>query len=224
MPTSISEGIYQRILEKLMTGEITPGEQLVNRALAKELGASAIPVREALQRLASEGLVEHIPGAGMYVHQLDAGEVAQLYSFREQLECYAASEAARHARGHQLQRLNGTLKKARALLKEVQEKGSGAVSKDYAARWIRLDAEFHGIVIEAAGNVWLTRAASQIQLLHNIIRSKSGDFEITAAKNTLKDHRAIADAISRGEGEKAAKTMSQHIRSARQYSLESLDM
>ena len=82
MSSSAAQQTYDQILEKLIAGAIRPGERLVNRTLASELGVSVIPVREALNRLASEGLVEHIPGAGTYARSLDGREIIKLYSFQ----------------------------------------------------------------------------------------------------------------------------------------------
>ena len=69
---SLAEQAYRHIRSKLSNGTFVPGEQLVNRVLATEIGVSVIPVREAINRLATEGLVEHVPGSGAFVRQADS--------------------------------------------------------------------------------------------------------------------------------------------------------
>ena len=69
MEQTLAEKSYDYIREKLSRGELPPGKRLVNRTLADEIGVSVIPVREAIHRLATEGLVEHVPGSGAFVRK-----------------------------------------------------------------------------------------------------------------------------------------------------------
>ena len=97
MTTSLAEQAYKHIRGKLSNGTFVPGEQLVNRVLATEIGVSVIPVREAINRLATEGLVEHVPGSGAFVRQADGQQLHDLYVLRDALESCAAGEAAADA-------------------------------------------------------------------------------------------------------------------------------
>ena len=94
----------------LTRGDLAPGTRLVNRSLAKELGISFTPLREAINQLASEGLVEYVPGGGAFVRRLDRHQLAQLYDLREALEPFAAAEAAKHITEHELEELRGDLR------------------------------------------------------------------------------------------------------------------
>ena len=76
--------------------EFAPGKPLVNRTLADEIGVSVMPVREAINRLTSEGLVEHVPGAGAFVRKVDREQLNHLHVLRDALEGCAAGEATRN--------------------------------------------------------------------------------------------------------------------------------
>ena len=103
MPTTQTqtENSYARLREKLVAGGLAPGQRLVNRSLADEFEVSVIPLREAINRLASEGLVNQIPGTGAFVHSPDGRELQELLIFRESIES-AAAEAARHISDREL--------------------------------------------------------------------------------------------------------------------------
>ena len=86
MDQSLAEISYAYIRERLASGEFPPGKQLVNRTLAEEIGVSVIPVREAINRLSSEGLVDHVPGAGAYVRKANRQDLNNLYVLRDALD------------------------------------------------------------------------------------------------------------------------------------------
>ena len=92
--STLSEKAYDHIRQQVFSGELGPGDRLVNRALAKQLGTSFIPVREAISRLASEGLVKQVAGAGAFVRSFDRQEISEIYDVRELFEPFAAAQAA----------------------------------------------------------------------------------------------------------------------------------
>ena len=91
---TLSEKTYRNLRGKLLAGELKAGAQLVNRTLAQAMNVSLAPVREAIQRLATEGLVEHVPGAGAFVRKSSPQDLEELYVLREAVESCAAAEAA----------------------------------------------------------------------------------------------------------------------------------
>ncbi|MEM7603659.1 MAG: GntR family transcriptional regulator, partial [Verrucomicrobiota bacterium] len=118
---SLSEKAYQHIRSRVFTGELAPGDRLVNRTLADELGTSFIPVREAISRLASEGLVKQVAGAGAFVRSFDRQEVSEIYDVRELIEPFAAAQAARFITDHELAELQTLLKDWEELGETIQE-------------------------------------------------------------------------------------------------------
>ena len=94
-PNQVREAVYRHLKDLLLSGRFSPGERLSEPLLAQELGVSRTPVREALMRLAEEGLVELVPGKGARVRVFAPEEVEEVYGVRALLEGEAAREAAR---------------------------------------------------------------------------------------------------------------------------------
>ncbi|GAL15842.1 transcriptional regulator GntR family [Vibrio astriarenae] len=94
---SRSEVAYQKLLQAIRHGELTPGTRVREIEIAEKLGISRTPVRDAIRRLESDGLLNHIPRQGAVIKQLEQKEVIELYEVREVLEGTAARYAARHA-------------------------------------------------------------------------------------------------------------------------------
>ena len=102
---NLRQQAYDRIRELLRSGDLSPGDRVSSLGLSKRLGISRTPVREALSRLCSDGVVREVPGFGVMVHIPDEKELVELYGLREVLECYAAREAARHITNEEVVRL-----------------------------------------------------------------------------------------------------------------------
>src|SRR6187402_1795812 len=110
MPTR-SRRSYDQIRTRLLAGEFTPGTRLDFQQLAKEIGVSTTPVREAISQLASEGLVRLVPRLGAVVPQLDREETQELYGVREAMETHAASKCATVMSSAHLAELRGFTEK-----------------------------------------------------------------------------------------------------------------
>src|SRR6185295_13972808 len=130
-PRSLAEKAYQLLVRKITQMEYVPGSLLVEKLLIEELGIGRTPIREALQRLAIEGLVDHMPNRGMFVSEITAGGVQQIYEFRAMLDGYAASLAASRASKEQVNEL-------RQLHKQLLR----ATEDDDIDRYVALDRHF----------------------------------------------------------------------------------
>ncbi|HEX5571243.1 MAG TPA: GntR family transcriptional regulator, partial [Ktedonobacterales bacterium] len=151
---SLRERVYRALRDALVAGELAPGERLRDQELAARLGVSRTPVREALQRLEDEGLVETAPRALTRVAPLDA--VAARESF--------PVVAALHALGarHGVARLSAA---DIAEMRAANEELAGAIAAlDPATvrRAIAADDRFHGVLLRAAGNGEITRALERL--------------------------------------------------------------
>src|SRR5687768_1814024 len=118
---TLPERAYRHIRRKLVTGMIG-GERLSEVALAKEIGVSTTPVREAMGRLMSEGLLVKVPGLGSFVRQVGRDELEELYELRQLLESHATFRAATRLTAAQLRELqrfcNQILEVARVVQRE----------------------------------------------------------------------------------------------------------
>jgi len=227
MPTSTASSLadetYHAIRERVATGHWAPGTRLVNRKLGEELGVSMVPVREALNRLASEGLVEHVPGAGAFVRRLNRKQIVQLYALREQLECFAAREAAARIRPDQLSQLERLCEDWAVLLERIRGSKSQSATPAVLRRWLDNDLKFHRVLIEAADNPWLTKTVMNLRILSVVVRNKPGTFPLDSAERTHHGHVGLLEALQKGSATKAEKLMRQHMADGQEFILNHLE-
>lgn len=157
-PKSLTELAKDAIRARIVDGVLKLGETISENALAQELGISKTPVRDAMQQLRSEGLVEILPSRGTVVFSISAEEVRQLSRYRDVLE----TAALRLCIDREPERLADTLA---VLIDEM----AAARERDDLPAYRRLDATFHQTIFDAAGNSYLQGAyekvANRIQAL-----------------------------------------------------------
>ena len=223
--TVLSDETYLRLREMLLTHEIAPGERITIDALARNLGVSQTPVREALARLESEDLVIKEPLKGYAATELLTVEQMQdLFQFRGILEPWAAKMAA----------LNITDKGRNRLLKELDTvRNADKLDNEEAyAAMSEHDARFHTLIAELSGSKFVTDAYARTHchlhlfrlytVLKTWIEESREDAEVvkelfalyyepTSGFLAFTEHEAIAAAIIDGQGDEAASLMSKHI-------------
>jgi DNA-binding GntR family transcriptional regulator len=199
-PPVRADEAYSKILGAIRSGTLTPGARVREVHMAEWLQMSRTPVRQAIQRLESEGLLTLEPRIGLVVSQVDADYVAELYSMREVLEGTAArlaAESASRADLHVLQEL-------------VHAELQSSPNPEFAAESNR---RFHTLVYRAAKNRFLLKS---LRALHDSLAllGKSTLFNKARARQAAHEHAKIVEAIVARKPETAEELMRQHIRSA----------
>jgi DNA-binding GntR family transcriptional regulator len=195
---SRAEFAYKRLREGILSGEFRPGQRLREAELAARLNVSRTPIREAIRRLASDGLIEVAPSRGMMIIELDKQQVRELYSLRETLEGAAARLAAQHASASEIVQM-------RELLDGGQEANGSA--KEAA----RINHLFHRAIHDAAHNRYLVEALMKFS--ESLALLPGTTFEMPGRPETArKEHLAIVRAIEGREPEKAEELARYHIR------------
>lgn len=225
MQQTLAEKAYDHIRVKLARGEFSPGKRLVNRSLAEEIGVSVIPVREALHRLSTEGLVEHVPGSGTFVRKTDPQEIDNLYVLRDALESCAAAEAARYATEPQLEEMESVLCEALEIAQAISQQSSGYASKRQINVWLDLEQRFHELLIEAARNPLLAKVTLEHRAISHVFDAqRENPMILTAdvAEDTCKGKRVLLNALRQRDHGKARKLMSDQIQRGRRQVLKHL--
>ncbi|QDT90317.1 GntR family transcriptional regulator [Gimesia algae] len=216
---NLTEYSYQYIKQQMEQNVLSPGARLVNRKLAAELGVSAIPVREAICRLASEGFVEHIQGSGAFVREIGREDLDELYVLRDLLESFAAGEAALYITPQQLDDLQFIIDELREITVAITERKAKHTTPTQFNRWVDCETEFHEILIEASRNRLLKkviqeqRAITDVfyalrQLKHKIITPQS-------AEETCAGKEQILAAFRNRDADLARQIMSEQIQAGR---------
>lgn len=218
----LSQHAYEQLHQRLHNGSLRPGSRLVIRALAAELGASTIPVREAIARLASEGLLEFRPGAGAFVRSPDPNELGELYDVQEALEVLAAGEAARFANGHLIAELKGVCEGFRQVAADLVS-GQHATLKQLN-RWLECEEQFHTRLVAAAHNRWLVKVNREIRILIQAFATHRASPRMLShdrAQALLRRLEEFLDLLANRDAEKARAWMGKHAQLGRDMVLAS---
>jgi DNA-binding GntR family transcriptional regulator len=194
---SLAEKAYVAIRRLIVALELGPGSVINERELVEQLGIGRTPVREALRRLAHEGLVEVYPRRGMFVTDVDVRKLAFVSEVRVALEPEAARLAAERATDPE-----------RAELQELLDELDAAGADDHAL--MALDERIHRAVYRCARNDLLATTLEQYYVLALRIWTIALDRQ-HELNDAVQGHRALLEAIHDGDGERAAATMRAHV-------------
>lgn len=225
MPT-LGNRAYLELRQRLADGEFAPGSQLVNRTISEKVGMSMTPVREAIARLASEGLVHYIPGAGSYVRTVSRDELAQLYDLREVLEPFAAGLAASHITANELDEIRAVCRTWKKIVHELIAAALPHATASQMLLWNNCERRFHELIFKASRNTWLFKIVGDLQLMafgFCPLRAEPEFLTLDNARITYRDHLKILKLLSARDAPRLRTVIRRHIRVGRERVLQFLD-
>lgn len=196
---SIRKRIYDHLREQLLNGEIPPHQHLIETKIAKEIGTSRTPIREALHSLELEGLIESIPRVGYVVKPIKRAEVEEICEIRTAIEGVAARWAMEKA--------------PQKLIEELRENIS--VSEEKAVHgdpraFVDMDAQFHEIIARLSGSKRLQELAQTLR--RHMLRYRIQSIYLTEnVVRAIEGHKGILRAIEKGDLEDVNKAIKFHI-------------
>ena len=200
--TVATQRVADHLRRAILGGTIAPGERVRQEDIAQQLGASRLPVREALQMLAAEGLVEHEPNKGARVPWLSMHEVDVMYKMREQLEPLALTESLPFLTPGDLLRLD-----------EIQDEIETGVDVE---SFLALDREFHLRTYSACAIDQLTNTVTR--LWNSTQYYRRAFMQLTGPSRRWvvnAEHRLLIDAVARRDEVDAGRFLAGHIRRTR---------
>jgi DNA-binding GntR family transcriptional regulator len=195
--------VYQQIIDLMLNYEIVPGQRLVFIDLAKQLNVSRTPVNNALSILAQQGYLDFVPNQGYSVHKLTRKEAEDHYAIREVLEVGFIGEAIRNMNGKKLQ----TLKKK----KSSYEK---AIDDHVTRKLFILDTDFHGGILDMAGNDILSVQYRDI-CQKIFLRFRTEDLRLGRIMEIKEEHNRIFEAIRLKDVERSKELVRLHHKASR---------
>ena len=199
--------VYTELRRRILDGELLPDTPMSEYELAAQLDVSRTPVREALHRLASDGLVKNIANRGAFVTGLSPADIREIYEIREQLEPYAAGIAAREMPEPEIRQLRRDLSSARALARAGDHEGT-----------FQSDVALHEQIVAVTRNARLIEILARLKDQVHRIRVVAGKSSSRLVE-TIAEHRAIIDAIADRDANRARHAMQLHLRGARDNAL-----
>lgn len=190
----------------ILSGAIDPGTRLGEVELAEQLGVSRTPVREALRRLAADGLVEVRPNRGARVAQWSTGDLEEIYELRALLESHGAARAAGRIEAAKLAGLEDLCTAMEACVRRGRKRDLDRLTS--------LNADFHQRVLDASDSPRLTALMPVVVRVPLMVRTFHR-YSPEALARSLGHHRELVAALRAGDGEWARSVMRSHVLAAR---------
>lgn len=199
---SLKERIVEALREAILNGELRPGQQLIETELAAQLGVSRAPLREAIQIISTEGLVETVPYHGATVTRLTRVDIEELYSLRSTLESFALKRIIAEGDARKVLRL-----------RELYDQMLEAADSDDITSVNEIDRVFHDTLIELSGHKLLMSTwngvAMRVRQVMALRNRRNSDL-----KQIAHNHTPLLAAIEKGQLERALELIEEHVASA----------
>tara|TARA_B100001750_G_scaffold52943_1_gene40201 strand:- start:140 stop:808 length:669 start_codon:yes stop_codon:yes gene_type:complete len=196
---SLRDSVYQMLLDGILSGQLSSGQELNEVSLAKKFGVSRTPVHEAIRQLTLEGLIEQTTANKSSVVALNSHSVREIYEMRKILEVAAVKRAACNIKASQLNKLIESAELLKCALED----------DDWANQALDLDLKFHELIAEASGNKRLINEINRYRLLVRAFCRITGNR--LNLMDALEEHLVILNSIKSGNVNEAANAMSSHI-------------
>jgi DNA-binding GntR family transcriptional regulator len=209
----LGDQVYAIIWDRIISRQIGPGDKLSDLRLSEDLGVSRTPVREALHRLAQDGIVRSESRRGFFLTSFSSQDVAEVYDIRTALETLSVRLASPHLADAELDEAQRALEASR---EEIMHGGERA--EEHWEHWLTIDRAFHRLLAQRAQN-------RRLELLLASLQAQIGVFQIYGIHSSplrllsIDHHEAILAALKARDGTTAGRAMERHIQEVKEWVL-----
>jgi DNA-binding GntR family transcriptional regulator len=214
---------YDYLHRQILSGALPAGSQVSELSLARQIGLSRTPVREAVRRLVHEGLLEQVPRFGTIVRSFGRQDIIELYELRLALECFAVEQAAARIRADDLDTLARLCEQIRKQMQDLQKSKKTSVDAAGLQRLLAADLAFHMVLVRAAGNRRILDIVADSRVLTRIFSTPRQEHNLQVLRETYRFHNDIQRALKKRDGEAARRLLAEHIRTSLREALEHHD-
>ncbi|PLT34460.1 GntR family transcriptional regulator [Bacillus sp. V5-8f] len=207
---------YKFIKESIIHGRFEPGFRLTEEFLAKELGISRTPIREAIKQLEAEDLITPLK-RGVIVRQFTKEDIRQIYDIRSLLEGYAASQAAIHRTDEDMQRMEEANQRYGQTIDRYLNSNSDSIDEI-----VTVNQDFHESIVAASKNQQISYHISKVVVVPLIFRSFYW-YKPSQIRRSHETHNAVLEAIKSKDAERARIALQEHIYQGRDHVFKHLD-
>ncbi|WP_416666345.1 GntR family transcriptional regulator [Egbenema bharatensis] len=200
---SLYEQTYQALRTSILSGELLPGERLVETQLAEQLQVSRTPIREAMRQLQRDNLVTTDRGGGLRVTIISVADAMQLYDCRIALEKLSVQEACQNATAGQLETLESLVIQAEQLMEQPELRAD-------SIRMLEIDYKFHQFIAESSGNRWLSTFLDQVFDKMSMLRVQTTRHNPRVLE-IRSEHRQIFESIAQRDSDRAIQSIQDHL-------------
>ncbi len=194
--------VVNEIIEAIVTGELKPGDRIIEQHIAEQMQISRAPVREAIRELVAQGIVRFLPRKGAYVAPLEPEEIRNVYLLRSRLEGLAAFIATPKLSTNDLQ-----------LLLQLSENMERATQNNDGKKFIDNDLKFHDRICQICENQYLQKMISGVRIQIQLFM-KISKWNLVAHSQLTKEsrtHQSIIQAFLKSDAVQAEQSMREHI-------------
>ena len=216
--TSLGEEVYSLLWKRILDHGLRPGDKLSDLRLSHELGVSRTPMREALRRLVSDGIVRAERNRGFFVASFSASDIAEIYDLRATLETMALRAAAPRITPDVLRHAQTDLDNVEARLKAASTESE---KLEAHTAFLEVDRGFHRLLVDLAGNSRLRNMVEGLWAQIAVFQW-AGGFRDHWTAAAISRHRSIIAALFEGDVERAAEELRQHIDEVKVWAIDDL--
>lgn len=199
---TITQQVYEKIKDRILEGDLTPGTRLLEAKIAEQVGTSRGPIREAFRQLEADGLVEIRENIGTFVRTLTIKEITEIYTVRSLLEGFTTKLAAEKATRLGVEKL-----------RRITEAAQKSADNGDLQETIKHDFDLHRQIWRMASHQILYDLLHQLEWRIRMFIALQAPL-FTQLADSIQDHSAIIDAIAEGSGEIASDLVQEHIKQA----------
>ena len=201
----LSDTVYERLLDDILSGRLLPGTPVSEVALSRQLEVSRTPVHDALRQLAKDGLVEQRANHRAIIARFSPSDVHDIFEMRKLLEAEAARRAASRIDRQ-------TLAHLRSLAEVLQQK---QLDSEWLMLWAEFDEKCHDAIARSSGSFRLRQDITRYRMLHRGFHKLGSRSDFL--RQALAEHLAILDALESRDPDKAAQAMASHLQEWQAY-------
>ncbi len=210
-PLPLAKMALQAIRDSILNGNLVPGELYNEMTLARELGISRTPVREALLELSAQGLVTYLPRKGVMVNHFERHDVEEIFELRKAIELATVEKVAKHRDANDLSAIEKALNNQKKAFKRKDPK-----------TYLHFDRLFHVTLAQLTNNRRFADIIENIRDIFQLIARQALSRE-SRWQEVIKEHERILDAIKQGDAISAREAMNDHLDRSKTTVLEKFD-
>lgn len=221
--SKLAQVAYEHLQEQLWSGELEAGEKISEAKLAEELGMSRTPVREAIRRMETEGMLTQVPSSGTYVTAPERAEIVEAYEVRMAIESFAVKKATKRMKPAQVLELQKLCDDMRSAIRDFRESKAPLMAGDCLRRYLNADLGFHLLLLKAAENRRALTIFGDVNLRSAIFGCRSHERDLHHVAWVWLHHARVARAVRRRDPADAQRWLEAHMESSMDAALEAHD-
>ena len=223
MTNTLSLTAYRHIQRKLLRARLQSGAKISEHSLARELGISRTPVREALRRLEAEGMLCRVASSGTFVAEPDRAHLIEAYEVRMALETFAVKRAALRMLPRQIHELQKFCDEMLAAIHSFRRSRAATMEGVALRRYLLADLAFHLLLLRAAGNRYALKIYSDVHIRSAIFGYRSHQRDLHHLAHVWLHHARVARAVRLRHAAAAQRLLEKHMQSSLDAALAAFD-